>query len=66
MRFLRKLRGGVADHDMEGEMTVVWAHGQLDTFYQEDQVSEEGSTGFPEISQCLERAPTSAHLGLFT
>ena len=41
MRFLRKLRGGVADHDMEGEMTVVWAHGQLDTFYQEDQVSEE-------------------------
>ena len=41
MRFLRKLRGGVADHDMDGEMTVVWAHGQLDTFYQEDQVSEE-------------------------
>ena len=39
VRFLRKLRGGVADHDMEGEMTVVWAHGQLDTFYQEDQVS---------------------------
>ena len=60
MRFLRKLRGGVADHDMDGEMTVVWAHGQLDTFYQEDQVSEELggvvlelSIGLREISQCL-------------
>ena len=56
MRFLRKLRGGVADHDMEGEMTVVWAHGQLDTFYQEDQVSGsylEMSTGFREMSQLL-------------
>ena len=53
VRFLRKLRGGVADHDMDGEMTVVWAHGQLDTFYQEDQVrgsSLEMLTGFREIS----------------
>ena len=38
MRFLKKVSGGPGDHDMAGSLLVVWAHGQLDTFYKEDQL----------------------------
>ena len=38
MRFIRKLAGGVADHDIIGRMTLIWAHGQIDNFYLPDQL----------------------------
>ena len=43
IRFIRKLSaGGDADHDMEGRMTLIWAHGQLTSFYKEDQLKYHG------------------------
>ena len=39
MRFVRAMAGGdVADHDIGGNMMIIWAHGQQSTFYQEDQL----------------------------
>ena len=38
MRFLKKVSGGPGDHDIAGSLLVVWAHGQLDNFYLEDQL----------------------------
>ena len=39
MRFVRALAGGdEADHDIEGQMMIIWAHGQQSSFYQEDQL----------------------------
>ena len=38
MRFIKKVSGGAGDHDMAGSMLVVWAHGQLTSFYLEDQL----------------------------
>ena len=38
MRFIRKLAGGVADHNIIGRMTLIWAHGQIDNFYLPDQL----------------------------
>ena len=42
MRFVRKISGGQADHDLQGNLVVIWAHGQLDSFYKEDQVKYHG------------------------
>ena len=39
MRFVRARTGGdEADHDIAGNMMVIWAHGQQSSFYQEDQL----------------------------
>ena len=43
IRFIRKLAaGGDGDHAMEGSMTLIWAHGQLTSFYKEDQLKYHG------------------------
>ena len=39
MRFVRAISGGdEADHDIAGNMMIIWAHGQQTSFYQEDQL----------------------------
>ena len=39
MRFVRAITGGdEADHDIAGNMMIIWAHGQQTSFYQEDQL----------------------------
>ena len=30
--------GDEADHDIQGNMMIIWAHGQQTSFYQEDQL----------------------------
>ena len=44
MRFIRRVRGGAGDHDMGGVMTLIWAHGQLDSFYKQDQLKYHGKS----------------------
>jgi len=44
MRFIRKLKGGTADHDIGDTMTLIWAHGQSDNFYLDDQLKYHGKT----------------------
>jgi len=43
MRFVRRMTGGGGgDHDLQGTMRIIWAHGQQDNFYREDQLKYHG------------------------
>ena len=55
MRFLKKISGGPGDHDVAGSLLVVWAHGQLDTFYLEDQLKfhSRSNRGVTSLGECL-------------
>ena len=36
------MSGGVADHPLEGKLTLIWAYGQEDSFYKPDQLKYHG------------------------
>jgi len=38
MRFVKKMSGGVADHPLQGKLTLIWAYGQNTEFYKPDQL----------------------------
>jgi len=62
MRFVRAMAGGdEADHDIQGNMMIIWAHGQQTSFYQEDQLKFH-SKPFSGISAV--EFPVSSSLGL--
>jgi len=42
IRFVKKLSGGLADHPLQGKLTLVWAFGQEDGFYKPDQLKYHG------------------------
>jgi len=42
IRFVKKMSGGVADHPLEGKLTLIWAYGQEDSFYKPDQLKYHG------------------------
>jgi len=42
MRILRRAVGGVADHPLQGQLHLIFAHGQLSDFYQPDQLKYHG------------------------
>jgi len=42
MRLRKSARGGKADHPLQGQLHLIWAHGQLSEFYQPDQLKYHG------------------------
>eukprot|EP00092_Neocalanus_flemingeri_P036033 GFUD01039233.1.p1 GENE.GFUD01039233.1~~GFUD01039233.1.p1 ORF type:complete len:472 (+),score=185.88 GFUD01039233.1:193-1608(+) len=44
IRFVKKLAGGVADHPLQGKLTLIWAFGQEDGFYKPDQLKYHGKS----------------------
>ena len=42
IRFIKKISEGVADHPLEGKLTLIWAYGQEDTFYRADHLKYHG------------------------
>jgi hypothetical protein len=44
LRIIRKTEGGMADHPLQGELHLIWAHGQDGGFYLEDQLKYHGKT----------------------
>jgi len=62
MRFLKKVSGGPGDHDVAGSLLVVWAHGQLDTFYKEDQLKFHSRSNRGVTSLDLPKLPGASGL----
>ena len=57
MRFVRAISGGdEADHDIAGNMMIIWAHGQQSSFYQEDQLKFHSKkfSGISVVGKCLD------------
>jgi len=63
IRFIKKISGGVADHALQGKLTLMWAFGQESGFYQLDQLKYHGKANRGvsaielEISRSLNLSP---------
>jgi len=71
MRFVRKVSGGQADHDLQGNLRIIWAHGQLSDFYLQDQLKYHGkqsrgisSIELPQSSSSLIGGWTPVNIGI--